>query len=147
MASIKLTTDSKYLRKKHFDFSGKFVFRQLYSKTALNNNFLLRFSATKVTSAEDFLNVANINELSDSTTIEQKKKKKSAVNTKNELKQHVSDYHLDSNGDKIKKDTIEPNDTLRTVIGDADQGYYNTGWFKNELLACWSYICYPIRIG
>ena len=62
--------------------------------------------------------------MSDSTTIEQKKKKKSTVNTKNELKQHVSDYHLDSNGDKIKKDTIEPNDTLRTVIGDADQGYY-----------------------
>ena len=59
--------------------------------------------------------------MSDSTTIEQKKKKKSAVNTKNELKQHVSDYHLDSNGDKIKKDTIEPNDTLiRNVIGDAD---------------------------
>ena len=81
--------------------------------------------------------------MSDSTTIEQKKKKKSAVNTKNELKQHVSDYHLDSNGDKIKKDTIEPNDTLRTVIGDADQGYYNTGWFKNDLSACWSYIPYP----
>ena len=86
--------------------------------------------------------------MSDSTTIEQKKKKKSAVNTKNELKQHVSDYHLDSNGDKIKKDTIEPNDTLiRNVIGDADQGYYNTGWFKNDLSACWSFIRYPKRIS
>ena len=38
-----------------------------YSKTALNTNFLLRFSAAEETSAEDFLNVANINELSDSS--------------------------------------------------------------------------------
>ena len=38
-----------------------------------------------------------------------------------ELKQDISDCHLDSNGAKIKKDTIEPNDTLiRNVIGDAD---------------------------
>ena len=90
--------------------------------------------------------------MSDSSTIEQKKKKKSALNTKNdstkELKHHVSDYHLDSNGEKIKKDTIEPNDTLiRNVIGDADQGYYNTGWFKNDLSACWSFIRYPKRIS
>ena len=27
------------------------------------------------------------------------------------------------------------------------QGYYNTGWFKNDLSACWSCIRYPKRIG
>ena len=153
-----------------------------YSKTALNTKFLLHFSGTEETSAEDFLNVANINELSDSSDwsiscnlncyecgenfvgfeasvlhMSQKHTKASKVfrciscpksfarkdhlrnhvrrhvfikdtvicNTKNdstkELKQHVSDCHLDSNGAKIKKDTIEPNDTLtRNVIGDAD---------------------------
>ena len=49
---------------------------------------------------------------------------------------------------QIKKDTIEPNDTLiRNVIGDADQGYYNTGWFKNGLSARWSCIPHPKKIS
>ena len=30
---------------------------------------------------------------------------------------------------------------------EPDQGYYNTGWFKNDLSACWSYIRYPKRIS
>ena len=43
------------------------------------------------------------------------------IDSTKELKQHVSDCHLDSNGDIIKKDTIEPNDTLiRNIIGEAD---------------------------
>ena len=27
------------------------------------------------------------------------------------------------------------------------QGYYNSGWLRNDLLACWSYIRYPKRIS
>ena len=29
----------------------------------------------------------------------------------------------------------------------SDQGYYNTGWIKDDLSACWSYICHPKRIS
>ena len=28
-----------------------------------------------------------------------------------------------------------------------NQGYYNTGWFKNDLSACWSYIRCPKRLN
>ena len=33
------------------------------------------------------------------------------------------------------------------IIDGNFQGYYNTGWFKNELLACWSCIRNPKRIS
>ena len=29
------------------------------------------------------------------------------------------------------------------MVQQQTQGYYNTGWFKNDLSACWSYIRYP----
>ena len=33
------------------------------------------------------------------------------------------------------------------IIDGNFQGYYNAGWFKNELLACWSCIRNPKRIS
>ena len=30
---------------------------------------------------------------------------------------------------------------------DLKQGYYNTGWFKNNIWACWSCIRYSKRIS
>ena len=36
---------------------------------------------------------------------------------------------------------------LLPVMGLLLQGYYNTGWFKEDLSACWSCIRYPKRIS